>query len=125
MAFVQDSNPARLQILKVEKDFIQLNHGTYHQSLLLNADEVHTLELTCIDALNIDHFNAALAWQPEVILLGTGTQCKIPSHSLLAHFLQKKIGFEFMDTPAACRTFAALCAEERRVAALLIIESNP
>ena len=124
MAFVKDSNPSKLQIVKVENTFIQLNHGTYHQSLLLNAQECHPLELQSFECLTVEHFDTAVAWSPEVILLGTGSQCKIPSQDMLAHFLKKTIGFEFMDTPAACRTFAALTSEQRRVAALLILDAK-
>ena len=37
-----------------------------------------------------------------------------------AHFLRAGVGFEVMDTGAACRTFNVLVAEQRRVVALLI-----
>ena len=36
-----------------------------------------------------------------------------------AQFLRAGIGFEVMDTGAACRTFNVLVAEQRRVVALL------
>ena len=38
-----------------------------------------------------------------------------------AQFLRAGIGFEVMDTGAACRTFNVLVAEQRRVAALLLV----
>lgn len=125
MAFVQDSNPADVQILSVEPGVITLNKGVYSQSLLLCAQHVLPLTVESLDDLTLDHFSPAFAWQPDVMLLGTGLQCQIPSQHFLAHFLKHNIGFEFMDTVAACRTFTALTSEERRVAALLLVDSTP
>ena len=42
-----------------------------------------------------------------------------PAADFGAHFLRAGIGFEVMDTGAACRTFNVLVAEHRRVVALL------
>jgi uncharacterized protein len=64
---------------------------------------------------------AALALQPEVLLLGSGTRQVFPSAALLAELHARRIGFEVMDTGAACRTYNLLVAEGREVAAALII----
>jgi uncharacterized protein len=53
-------------------------------------------------------------------LLGTGARQIFPAPSYGAQFLRAGIGFEVMDTGAACRTFNVLVAEQRRVAALLL-----
>ncbi len=62
-----------------------------------------------------------LALEPEVVLLGTGSRQIFPAASFRARFLSAGIGFEAMDTGAACRTFNVLVAEQRRVAALLFV----
>ena len=61
-----------------------------------------------------------LALEPELVLLGTGVRQQVPGAEFGAQFLRAGIGFEVMDTGAACRTFNVLVAERRRVAALLL-----
>jgi len=62
-----------------------------------------------------------LALQPEVLLLGSGARQVFPPAALLAELHARRIGFEVMDTGAACRTYNLLIAEGREVAAALII----
>jgi uncharacterized protein len=71
--------------------------------------------------LKIEHFPQLFAWQPEIILLGTGPAQKFPPREVYAAVAARNIGFEVMDTGAACRTFNVLVAEGRRAAAGLII----
>jgi uncharacterized protein len=63
----------------------------------------------------------ALALEPELVLLGTGARQIFPAASVGAEFLRAGIGFEVMDTSAACRTFNVLVGEQRRVAAMLVL----
>lgn len=58
--------------------------------------------------------------RPELILLGTGALQVFPGPELYARVLRVQIGFEVMDTGAACRTYNILMAEGRRVAAGLL-----
>jgi uncharacterized protein len=44
-----------------------------------------------------------------------------PTAQALRPLIDAKIGYEIMDTAAACRTYAILMAEERRVLAALIV----
>ena len=63
--------------------------------------------------------------QPEVILLGTGKQLTFPPQDCLSVLQQQNLGYEVMDTAAACRTFNVLAAEGRDVVlAILMIEKN-
>jgi uncharacterized protein len=56
---------------------------------------------------------------PEVVLLGTGVRLYIPEIDITAYFNSRGVGFEVMDTGAACRAFNVLIAEDRRVVAVL------
>ncbi len=58
----------------------------------------------------------------EVILLGTGARLIWPDQALRAHVAQAGVGFEVMDTGAACRTYNILMADQRPVAAALILD---
>ena len=61
-----------------------------------------------------------VALKPELVLLGTGARQSFPPAAFGAQFLKAGIGFEVMDTGAACRTFNVLVMESRQIAALLL-----
>lgn len=62
-----------------------------------------------------------LALRPEVLLLGSGARQVFPAPELLAALYAARIGFEVMDTGAACRTYNVLVSEGREVVAALIV----
>ncbi len=122
MRFTQDSS-AGINLIRAYGDGeLRINDAKYRGAVLLSATaivsepDIHELnELVLVDPARI------LALEPEVILLGTGPRQHFPAASFGAQFLRVGIGFEVMDTGAACRTFNVLVAEQRRVAALLLI----
>jgi uncharacterized protein len=57
---------------------------------------------------------------PEIVLVGTGSKLRFPHPRVFAPLRQANIGFEVMDTQAACRTYNILLAESRKVAAALL-----
>jgi uncharacterized protein len=82
----------------------------------------HILEgwtVTPPDKLTIADLEPALALEPTIIVLGTGTQQLLPDVELMAALAARSIGLESMNTPAACRTFNVLLQEQRRVVAAL------
>jgi uncharacterized protein len=82
----------------------------------------HILEswtLTPPDKLTFADLEPALALEPTIIVLGTGTQQLLPDVELMAALAARSIGLESMNTPAACRTFNVLLQEQRRVVAAL------
>ena len=60
--------------------------------------------------------------QPEIVIIGTGKKLRFPPPDALRPLRDARIGFEVMDTAAACRTYNVLLGEGRQVAALLLIE---
>ena len=58
--------------------------------------------------------------EPELVIIGTGTNHVFPSPELFAPLIRDGIGVECMSTSAACRTYNILNAEGRRVVALLL-----
>jgi uncharacterized protein len=71
------------------------------------------------EALTLAGLEPALALEPTIIVLGTGTQQLLPDVELMAALAARSIGLESMNTPAACRTFNVLLQEQRRVVAAL------
>lgn len=61
----------------------------------------------------------ALALEPTIVLVGTGTEHTLPDIELMVALAARSIGLEIMSTPAACRTFNVLLGEQRRVVAAL------
>ena len=70
-------------------------------------------------ALRMDDLVPALALEPTIVLVGTGTERTLPDVDLMAALAARSIGLEIMSTPAACRTFNVLLSEQRRVVAAL------
>ena len=73
------------------------------------------------DALAEADFNFLTELDIELLLLGTGRRLRFPHPRLIEPLRTAAIGFEAMDTPAACRTYNILVGEGRRVAAALFI----
>ncbi len=105
-------------------DHIQVNEQRYTASLALSAEHILESWATAgFDALTAADFQALLAFEPELVLLGTGARQRFPSPALLRPLIDARIGCEIMDTGAACRTYNILAAEGRKVAAALLLES--
>ena len=99
--------------------------GMSHRgSLLALADGMHAWEMGAL--LTPPDFDAPLSAvlgrleEPQFLLFGTGAKQIFPEARLRAAFLERRIGFEVMDTGAACRTYNVLLAEGRPVAAALM-----
>jgi uncharacterized protein len=121
MRFSQESNPAVNVIRAYGNGELRVNETIYRGAVILSAStsealpNIHNLdELIALDVSRI------LKLEPELVLLGTGTRQIFPAGSFGAQFMRKGIGFEVMDTGAACRTFNVLVGEQRRVTALLL-----
>ncbi len=73
--------------------------------------------------INADTVLSAVALRPEIVIIGTGRTLRFPPSAALAPLRDAQVGFEVMDTAAACRTYNVLLGEGRQVAALLLIEA--
>jgi uncharacterized protein len=67
------------------------------------------------------HIEQLIQLHPEIIILGTGRQWHFPTPQIFAQIRQLGIGFEAMDTGAACRCYNLLMGEGRNVVAGLIM----
>lgn len=69
------------------------------------------------------HLDDIIRWEPEIILLGTGETMAFPDPRMTAYVNSHQIGFEIMDTGAACRSYNVLIDEGRHVVACLFLSS--
>ena len=77
---------------------------------------------TTIEQVGVAALKPALDLAPSLVLLGTGAKSVLPDMELMQFFISRGIGFETMQTAAACRTFNLLAYEGRRVVAAIILE---
>ena len=73
------------------------------------------------DTLTAEHFERIVALGPELVIFGSGARLRFVHPSLLRALIERRIGVETMDTPAACRTYNVLVAEGRSVVAALLL----
>jgi uncharacterized protein len=101
--------------------WLEINRVRHPQAVMvLPRGEVRPWALSDWTALTAADFEAMLALQPEVVLLGTGSRQHFMHPRLHACLSAARIGLEIMDTGAACRTYNILMSEGRQVLAALI-----
>ena len=100
---------------------VVINQATVEHSVILTPDQLLDWPPTRFEQLTVAHLAAVAELQPELVLLGTGSQQRFPAAALLAPLIGQRIGVESMTTAAACRTYNIIMAEGRRVAAALIV----
>jgi uncharacterized protein len=94
---------------------------------------------TFTESISLSHSCAACAWaaaQPldaasvavgatidaEIVIIGSGNKLVFPKPEALRPLIEALIGYEIMDSRAACRTYNVLLAEGRKVGLLLRLE---
>lgn len=120
MQLTLDSNNAQYNIQKYDINSITVNHHTYKQSILLTPTMIKLWPITNVEQLCDSIWTELLQLKPEILLLGTGNIMKFPKPEQLQIVYSARIGLEIMATPAACRTYTILAAENRNVLAALI-----
>jgi len=102
--------------------WIGLDGEKFHQNMMITWSGVR--EVWHEDFSDFEHsplLPTLLQAQPEILLLGYASAGNALSPKQLAPLWARNIGVETMDTAAACRTYNILAAENRKVAAILLI----
>ena len=121
MRFSEDSTSGSNVIRAYGGGELTINQNRYRGAVILSASTLWTApEVRDLAGLIAVDASRILALGPELVLLGTGARQTFPAAAFGAQFLRAGIGFEVMDTGAACRTFNVLVGEQRRVVALLL-----
>ena len=106
-------------------DYVQVNRVEHRAcSLIILPDQI-VPDWTAVGgfaALNEAAFATLAKLDCVVVLIGTGNRQRFPSPTLLRPLIDARMGFEIMDTPAACRTYNILMGENRNVAAALMFD---
>ncbi len=65
--------------------------------------------------LGMRNIEPIVSMSPEVVIIGTGKKQLFLDQKISSILTNQRIGVEYMDTAAACRSFNILLAEERSV----------
>ena len=104
--------------------YIEINKIPYSHAVLLSSDgEILEWAVKSFDELSPADFTQMASLKPELIIIGTGKRQRFPKPELLKTLIEAKIGFEVMDSQAACRTYNILVGEGRQVLLALIVEA--
>ena len=103
--------------------YVEINQVPYAHAVLLSSDgAISEWPAKSFEDLKASHFAQMVAIKPELVLIGTGSRQRFPRPQLLKSLIDAKIGFEIMDSQAACRTYNILVGEGRQVLLALIVE---
>jgi uncharacterized protein len=102
--------------------YVSVNGERRESSVIVLPDRVVSWVEKTFSSLAAEDFAVFLDLGVEIVLLGTGPKQRFPHPRLTAALAQARIGLEVMDMQAACRTYNILVAEERKVAAALLME---
>ncbi|MBV5310546.1 Mth938-like domain-containing protein [Chromatium okenii] len=120
MRFSEADNANGYLIDAYDTHGVVIGKQRYAQGLIVTPTQIiapWSLQLADLTAESIDEL---LAFAPQIIVLGTGSRQVFPDPILYFAVLERGIGFEVMDTGAACRTYNILVSEGRRVVAGLM-----
>lgn len=109
-------------VRRIDSDGIQIDEEHYAASLILGARLLEPdWPVNSYDDLDSAAIEPLLIHQPEVVLLGYGSQQHFPSSDVQRAFLRAGVGLECMTLDAAARTFNVLMSENRRALAGFIL----
>jgi len=102
--------------------YVSVNNVRYACSVVVTPEAVSEWKVGGFDALTAADFGPVVNLGPEVVIFGTGSAQRFPRSEIARLLVEQGIGFEVMDSSAACRTYNILAAEGRKVAAAILID---
>ncbi len=122
MKFQPDQLAGVNVINRVEPGRLWVNATEWTRSVLVPwQGEPRAWEVGGLPDLTAARFDEILAFEPEVVIFGSGATLSFIQPALYRGLIQHRIGLETMDTGAACRTYNVLAAEGRRVLAAVLV----
>jgi uncharacterized protein len=105
--------------------YIEVNSKVYPHALIVQPEgEISPWPVSAFADLSSDNLASLCVFKPELIIIGTGKKQQFLKPELIKPIIQAKIGFEMMDSQAACRTYNILMNEGRQVLAAIILDTS-
>ena len=112
-----DSLPVINLIREYSPTRVIIGSQTFYDSFIITSDVISPWARKNRSSLTSSDLLLLLTLDVDFLLVGTGATQEIPNVSVYRAFVEKGMAIEFMDSPAACRTYNILAGEERRVGA--------
>ena len=126
MKLYQDNNANTNVVTGYGDDHVMISRVRHDGNVLVSASRVVTdwapHAAGDLGGLQAEDLAVARELGAEILIVGTGRRQRFPQPQLLRPLIESRIGFEFMDFPAACRTYNILVAEGRAVVLGLLYE---
>ncbi|MNT25464.1 hypothetical protein D3C72_1609830 [compost metagenome] len=113
-----------LTVTGYDRGWIAVDKQRYEHSLVVCSNgTLQPWNCNSFADLGPAHFAQLADFDVETIIFGSGNCLRFPSPAWLAPLIAQRIGFETMDTPAACRTYNVLAGEGRKVLLAAVVEA--
>ena len=117
-----DRGTGSFSIVAYGDGFITVNEQRVESSCIVMPEHLSTdWPPQHMTELESAHMGVIVDCAAEIIIIGTGERQFFPATEVLAPLVTHGVGFEIMDTRAACRTYNILMAEGRNVVAALMM----
>jgi uncharacterized protein len=118
-----DPKEALNTVTRYDAQYIEINEIRFNQSIIvMPLGAVEAWSVKSFNDLSRHDFSKTIEKKPALVIFGSGQRIRFPAPSLLQDLIQARIGFETMDTQAACRTYNILMSEGRLVLGAFLIE---
>jgi len=112
-------------VTRYDAHFIEINEVCFKNSVLVMPQgEVQAWGPNRFEDLDQAAFRLILEKSPALVIFGSGQRLRFPPPSVFQDLIAARIGFETMDTQAACRTYNILMSEGRLVLGAFLIEQT-
>jgi len=106
-------------------DFFHLGNDRYYDAIMLHQGAIIApWQASSVAALTLTEIQAVLDQPPEIFLLGTGRRMIFPPEAIVSALSTAGIGFEFMDSRAAARTYNIIVSEGRTISTCLFLPQH-
>lgn len=102
--------------------YIAVNRVRYEKCVLVTPEAVTEWNVSGAETLSETDFGFIAELKPEIVIVGTGAVQRLLPPALARALAATGVGFEVMDSGAACRTYNILAAEGRKVVAAIVVE---
>lgn len=122
MKFVPETLEGANMIARHEPQRLWVGGALHERSVLVPwVGEVTPWAVSSWGELALADFERMAAFEPELVIFGSGSRMRFAPPALLRPLVERRIGIECMDTAAACRTYNVLVSERRSVLAALLV----
>ena len=124
MKFIKDTVGRDTRVIRAHAPGqVTVNDAQLTRSFIVAADTLlRDWPPQRFEDISAEHLKAALALDPEILIIGTGEKQHFLTGELMAALNRGSLGVEVMDTAAACRTYNVLISEGRKVVAAILMD---